>query len=101
MGGRANRPVGDPNEVGHICDHFAIDYEYPNGVDVRATAARSTGCDNNVSETVVGTKGTRPHATGQLPGQRQGDRPGRRDQPVRPGAHRPAEGIRDTSRSTS
>ncbi|HKB04279.1 MAG TPA: Gfo/Idh/MocA family oxidoreductase, partial [Gemmataceae bacterium] len=29
MGGRSNRPVGDPKEVGNIFDHFALEYEYP------------------------------------------------------------------------
>ena len=56
---------GDPNEVGHIFDHFAVDYEYPNGVQLsRASAGRSPGAENNVSETVVGTKGTCPRPTG-------------------------------------
>jgi myo-inositol 2-dehydrogenase/D-chiro-inositol 1-dehydrogenase len=32
MGGRATRKIGDPNEVGNIFDHFAVEYEYKNGV---------------------------------------------------------------------
>ena len=57
MGGRSNRPVGDPNEVGQIFDHFALEYEYPNGVVVQSYCRQIEGCMNNVSETFVGTKG--------------------------------------------
>ena len=56
MGGRSNRPVGDPNEVGQIFDHFALEYEYPNGVVVQSYCRQIEGCVNNVSEDFVGTK---------------------------------------------
>src|SRR5262249_17367126 len=32
VGGRHCRPTGEPQEVGHIWDEFAIDFEYPGGV---------------------------------------------------------------------
>ncbi|MDB5351053.1 MAG: putative dehydrogenase [Planctomycetota bacterium] len=54
MGGRQSRT--DP-AYGHIYDHFAIDYEYPGGVHVMSMARQIEGCENNVSETIVGTKG--------------------------------------------
>lgn len=54
MGGRQQRTG---KEFGHIYDHFAIDYEYPNGVHVLSMARQIPGCENNVSEQVVGTKG--------------------------------------------
>jgi myo-inositol 2-dehydrogenase/D-chiro-inositol 1-dehydrogenase len=56
MGGRATRKVGDPNEVGQIWDHFAVEYEYKNGVKLHSYCRHIPG-DNDVSETVVGNKG--------------------------------------------
>jgi myo-inositol 2-dehydrogenase / D-chiro-inositol 1-dehydrogenase len=56
MGGRATRPVGDPSEVGQIWDHFAVEYEYKNGVKLHSYCRHIPG-DNDVSEAVVGTKG--------------------------------------------
>lgn len=55
MGGRQVRT--DP-AFGHIFDHFCIDFEYPNGVKVMSMCRQIDGCANNVSEHVVGTKGT-------------------------------------------
>ena len=55
MGGRQVRT--DP-AYGHIFDHFAIDYEYPNGAKVMSMCRQIDGCVNNVSERVAGTKGT-------------------------------------------
>jgi predicted dehydrogenase len=54
MGGRQVRtePV-----FGHIFDHFAIDYEYPKGVHVLSMCRQIDGCENSVSEAVVGTQG--------------------------------------------
>lgn len=54
MGGRQVRT--DP-AYGQIFDHFAVDYEYPNGVHVLSMCRQIPGCENNVSEAVVGTKG--------------------------------------------
>jgi myo-inositol 2-dehydrogenase / D-chiro-inositol 1-dehydrogenase len=56
MGGRSNRQVGDPKDVGHIFDHFAVEYEYPNGVVVESQCRQIEGCANNISEDFVGTK---------------------------------------------
>jgi predicted dehydrogenase len=57
MGGRSNRRVGDPKDVGHIFDHFAVEYEYPNGVIVQSFCRQISGCANNISEDFVGTRG--------------------------------------------
>jgi len=57
MGGPSNRPVGDAKNVGHIFDHFAIEYEYPNGAIVQSYCRQIDGCVNNISEEFVGTKG--------------------------------------------
>ena len=55
MGGR--QVISEP-EFGQSYDHFAVDYEFPNGVHVMSMARQIEGCENNVSETIVGTKGT-------------------------------------------
>jgi myo-inositol 2-dehydrogenase / D-chiro-inositol 1-dehydrogenase len=54
MGGR--QFISDP-EYGQSYDHFAVDYEFPNGVHVMSMARQIPGCENNVSETLVGSKG--------------------------------------------
>jgi myo-inositol 2-dehydrogenase/D-chiro-inositol 1-dehydrogenase len=56
MGGR-QRSVPNPDDYGHIFDHFAVDYEYPNGVHVLSECRQISGCVNNISEALVGTKG--------------------------------------------
>jgi len=60
MGGRQVR-VGP--EYGNIYDHFAIEYEYPNGAFLASQCRQIAGCDNSVAEALSGTKGsaqTRP-----------------------------------------
>jgi predicted dehydrogenase len=62
MGGRTPgntnaRPEGDPNEVGHIFDHFAVEYDYPNNIRMLSQCRHIPGCWNSISEHVVGTKG--------------------------------------------
>ncbi|HXG63507.1 MAG TPA: Gfo/Idh/MocA family oxidoreductase [Blastocatellia bacterium] len=54
MGGRQART--DP-AYGHIYDHFAVDFEYENGVHAMSMCRQIVGADNNVSEALVGTKG--------------------------------------------
>ncbi|OJW23531.1 MAG: oxidoreductase [Planctomycetales bacterium 71-10] len=54
MGGR--QQVAGP-ELGQSYDHFAVDYEYPNDVHIMSMCRQIPGCENNVSETIVGTKG--------------------------------------------
>ncbi|HEX9691458.1 MAG TPA: Gfo/Idh/MocA family oxidoreductase [Gemmatimonadales bacterium] len=55
VGGRQWRT--DP-AYGHIFDHFAIDYEYPDGVHVMSMCRQIDGTGSNVSEHLVGTSGT-------------------------------------------
>src|SRR5262249_14572563 len=57
MGARTARPQGDPKDVGHIFDQFAIDYEYDNGVHMLSMCRQIPGCENSVSEAVAGSKG--------------------------------------------
>jgi len=54
MGGREVRT--DP-KYGNIFDHFAVEYEYPNGVRVLSMCRQTAGCHEQVSERVVGTRG--------------------------------------------
>ena len=55
LGGRQART--DP-AYGHIFDHFAIDYEYPNGVHVMSMCRQIDGSANHVGEHIVGSNGT-------------------------------------------
>ena len=50
-GGRAQRLTGD------IFDFFSVDYHYENNKRMLATARQIDGCDNNVSEQIIGSKG--------------------------------------------
>ncbi|MDG2054018.1 MAG: Gfo/Idh/MocA family oxidoreductase [Phycisphaerales bacterium] len=54
MGGREVR-TGD--EYGHIFDHFAVDYEYPNGRHVMSMCRQTDGCASRVEEAFHGTEG--------------------------------------------
>jgi predicted dehydrogenase len=64
MGSRTARPVGEPNDVGHIFDQFCLEYEYDNGVRMHSSCRQISGTDGNfpgfsgVSEAMVGTKGS-------------------------------------------
>jgi predicted dehydrogenase len=54
MGGRAART--EP-QYGNVFDHFAVEYEYPNGARVLSMCRQTAGAAENVSERVVGTTG--------------------------------------------
>ena len=54
LGGRQVR-VGE--EHGHIFDHFAVEFEYPNGVSMFSQCRQINGCLNIVGEAVVGQRG--------------------------------------------
>lgn len=51
FGGRARRLTGD------IFDFFSVDYRYDNNRRMLATARQIDGCDQNVSESFMGTEG--------------------------------------------
>ncbi|QDU20501.1 Gfo/Idh/MocA family protein [Urbifossiella limnaea] len=60
IGGRSSRPGGanaDPKEFGNIWDHFAVEYEYANGVRVFSYCRHIAGSESDVSETVFGSRG--------------------------------------------
>jgi predicted dehydrogenase len=54
MGGRQAR-TGP--EFGNIYDHFAVEYEYPNGVRVMSMCRQTKGAADRVEERLVGMKG--------------------------------------------
>jgi predicted dehydrogenase len=53
MGGQV---ISEP-ERGQSYDHFAVDYEFPDDVHVMSMCRQIEGCENNVSESLTGTKG--------------------------------------------
>jgi predicted dehydrogenase len=55
--GMGGRQVETAPEYGQSYDHFAVDYEYPNGVHVLSMARQIPNCENSVSEAVAGTRG--------------------------------------------
>ena len=56
--GMGGRQVRIAPEFGEIYDHFATEYEYPNGVHVLSMCRQIDGCANSVSEAVQGTRGS-------------------------------------------
>jgi len=54
MGGRQARTRP---EFGNIYDHFAVEYEYPNGVRAISLCRQTQGAAERVEERIVGTKG--------------------------------------------
>ena len=52
MGSRARRVTGDQY------DFFAVDYEMESGIHMMSMCRQVDGCENNVSEYIVGTKGS-------------------------------------------
>jgi len=57
MGGRSNRPSGDPKVVGQIYDHFAVEFTFKDGTVINSFCRQINGTIGNVSETFVGTQG--------------------------------------------
>jgi predicted dehydrogenase len=56
--GMGGRQVRTAPRFGHIFDHFAIDFEYPGGVHCMSMCRQIDGCEQNISEVIVGTRGT-------------------------------------------
>jgi predicted dehydrogenase len=54
---------------GHIFDHFAVNFEYPNGAHVMSMCRQIDGSANHIGERFVGTQGTTDAST-QITGQR-------------------------------
>jgi len=54
MGGRQVRTAA---EYGNAYDHFAVEYEYPDGVRIEYMGTQIDGCTNRNDQRLVGTKG--------------------------------------------
>jgi predicted dehydrogenase len=67
MGGRQVRVAP---EYGNIFDHFAVEFEYPDGIRTASYCRQTKGCAERVEEKIIGTKGV---AFGY--GEIKGDRP--------------------------
>ena len=61
MGGRQVRT--DPN-YGNVFDHFAVEYEYPDGTYLMSMARQIDGCADRVDEVFHGTRGILHTRTG-------------------------------------
>jgi predicted dehydrogenase len=55
--GLGGRQVRTGEEWGHIYDHFAVVYEWPNGVRCHAYTRQQANCFNETDDFVYGTKG--------------------------------------------
>ena len=55
--GMGGREVNTGPEYGESFDHFAVDYEFPEGVHVQSMARQIAGCASEVAEHFVGAKG--------------------------------------------
>jgi predicted dehydrogenase len=56
--GQGGQQVNRAPEYGESYDHFAVEFEYPDGQVISSQCRQIAGTDANVSETIVGTKGT-------------------------------------------
>jgi predicted dehydrogenase len=77
VGGRQWRTEG---AYGHIFDHFAIDFEYPNGAHVMSMCRQIDGTANHVGERFVGTRGA-TDPSGSITGQQSFTWTGERKNP--------------------
>lgn len=57
VSGLGGRQVRTGERHGHIFDHFAVEFEYPNGVTVFSQCRQINGCQNIVGEELTGTLG--------------------------------------------
>jgi predicted dehydrogenase len=55
LGGRQTRTA---QRAGHIFDHFAVEFEYPNGVRMFSQCRQINDCEGKVEEAIVGAKGS-------------------------------------------
>jgi predicted dehydrogenase len=55
--GMGGRQVRTAPEYGNIFDHFAVEFEYPNGARVLSMCRQTPGCSDRVEERILGTKG--------------------------------------------
>ena len=79
--GMGGRQVRTAPEYGNVFDHFAVEYEYPNGVRIEYLGSQIEGCSVRCNERFVGTKGSAytdwatSYIEGQNPFKYEGDSP--------------------------
>ena len=75
--GMGGRQVRIEPQYGNIYDHFAVEYEYPNGARVTSMCRQINGCSVRIGENIVGTKGTAQDGviTGEKPFKYEGPHP--------------------------
>jgi predicted dehydrogenase len=56
--GTGGRQVRTDPKYGNIFDHHSVVYEFPNGVKVFSNCRQMAGCENDVSDHVIGTEGS-------------------------------------------
>jgi predicted dehydrogenase len=64
MGGRAVR------DLGNIYDHFAVEFEYPNGVRVLSMCRQINGTTSRIAERIVGAEGIADGDRGVITGEK-------------------------------
>jgi predicted dehydrogenase len=81
--GMGGRQVRTGPEFGNVFDHFAVEYEYPNGARVLSMCRQIDGCSNEVAERVIGTNGSAytSGGTGKIEGQNAYEYEGRSPSP--------------------
>jgi hypothetical protein len=62
MGGRQSRI---DEAYGHVFDHFAVDYEYADGVHAMSMCRQGDGCSSKVEEVIQGTNGRAVTSSGR------------------------------------
>lgn len=73
--GMGGRQVRTAPQFGNIFDHFAVEYEFPNGVRAASYCRQTKGAADKVEERIVGTKGvawSNGKITGEKPWEFQG-----------------------------
>ena len=77
--GMGGRQVRTDKKYGEIYDHFAVCYEWANGVKTYSYTRQMTGCSNDVEDYVLGTKGRAQVLKNTIEGENQwkykGDKP--------------------------
>ncbi len=63
--GTGGRQVRTEPKYGHIFDHFAIEYEYPDGVTMTSMCRQISGCADRVEERLRGTDGRMVTSSGR------------------------------------
>jgi predicted dehydrogenase len=73
--GMGGRQVRTAPQFGNIFDHFAVEYEFPNGVRAASYCRQTKGAADKVEERIVGTRGvawSNGKITGEKPWEFQG-----------------------------